>query len=319
MMPGRPVPAGEARAGGSLSSAPQVWQLAPPGSSPAIALTWGLTITAGTVPRIVALEVFHAVPPWLDIAQAVLPLACLVICLAIPRLRSVWRFCAIMAVLLSVLSLTAGLDAAGQLRGLLGSDSFAARMLAEQLVKLSAAGLMILALLLLGYRPHRFFLGVGRLDAPIRPVRLLGFPRPDSWRRFALVWGFGIAAVLGAIQFALLRPSVSELSSLWPVLPAVLVFAASNAFAEEMTYRAPMLSTLEPAVGSRQALWQAAVFFGVAHYFGIPGGLVGAAASVFMGWILSKAMLETRGLFWAWFIHFLSDVAIFSSLAIALA
>ncbi len=46
---------------------------------------------------------------------------------------------------------------------------------------------------------------------------------------------------------------------------------------------------------------------------------VGAAASVFMGWILSKAMLETRGLFWAWFIHFLSDVAIFSSLAIALA
>jgi hypothetical protein len=37
-----------------------------------------------------------------------------------------------------------------------------------------------------------------------------------------------------------------------------------------------------------------------------------------MGLILGKAMLETRGLFWAWWIHFLSDVAIFSFLALAL-
>jgi membrane protease YdiL (CAAX protease family) len=149
-------------------------------------------------------------------------------------------------------------------------------------------------------------------------VPLLGFARADSWRRFGLIWGFGVAAVLGAISFAVTRPTAAELAGLAPAIPAVLVFAASNAFAEEMTYRAPMLATLEPAIGSGQALWGSAVFFGVAHYFGIPGGLVGAAASVFMGWLLSKAMLETRGLFWPWFIHFLSDVAIFASVAIAL-
>jgi ABC-type antimicrobial peptide transport system permease subunit len=85
-----------------------------------------------------------------------------------------------------------------------------------------------------------------------------------------------------------------------------------------MTYRAPMLATLEPVVGGRNALWQSAVFFGVAHYFGIPGGLIGAALSIFMGWILSKAMLETRGLFWAWWIHFLSDVVIFTFVAVGL-
>ena len=94
--------------------------------------------------------------------------------------------------------------------------------------------------------------------------------------------------------------------------------SALNAFSEEMTYRAPMLATLEPVVGGRHALWQAAVFFGVAHYFGIPGGLVGAVLSIFMGWMLSKAMLETRGLFWAWWIHFLSDVVIFSFIALGL-
>jgi hypothetical protein len=35
-----------------------------------------------------------------------------------------------------------------------------------------------------------------------------------------------------------------------------------------------------------------------------------------MGWLLAKSMQETHGLFWAWFIHFLQDVWIFSFLAI---
>ncbi|MDQ2698996.1 MAG: CPBP family intramembrane metalloprotease, partial [Actinomycetota bacterium] len=111
----------------------------------------------------------------------------------------------------------------------------------------------------------------------------------------------------------------TALVALLPLAPAILLYAALNAFSEEMAYRAPLLATLEPAVGGHSALWQSAVFFGVAHYFGIPGGLIGAVLSIFMGWMLSKAMLETRGLFWAWWIHFLSDVVIFSAVALALA
>ncbi len=103
-----------------------------------------------------------------------------------------------------------------------------------------------------------------------------------------------------------------------PLLPSILFYAALNAFNEEMTYRAPMIATLEPASGSRQALWMSASFFGIAHYFGTPGGILGALASIFMGWILGKAMIETRGLFWAWWIHFLSDVVIFAFLTMAL-
>ncbi len=103
-----------------------------------------------------------------------------------------------------------------------------------------------------------------------------------------------------------------------PVLPSILFYAALNAFNEEMTYRAPMLAALEPVGGSRQALWMAAYFFGIAHYFGTPGGILGGIVSIFMGWILGKGMLETRGLFWTWWIHFLSDVAIFAFLTLAL-
>ena len=41
------------------------------------------------------------------------------------------------------------------------------------------------------------------------------------------------------------------------------------------------------------------------------------AVAIFMGWILGKA-LETRGVFWAWWIHFLSDLVIFVFIALTL-
>ena len=157
-----------------------------------------------------------------------------------------------------------------------------------------------------------FFLARGNLRAPIEPVPLLGFPKPDPWHRFGLQWAFYIAATLAVIQYLGLRPGGDLMLKVLPVLPSILFYAALNAFNEEIIYRSPMLATLEPVGGSRHALWMAAYFFGIAHYFGTPGGIVGGIASIFMGWILGKGMLETRGLFWTWWIHFLSDVAIFS-------
>ena len=34
------------------------------------------------------------------------------------------------------------------------------------------------------------------------------------------------------------------------------------------------------------------------------------------GWLMGKSMLETRGFFWAWFIHFWMDIAVFSMIAL---
>lgn len=48
------------------------------------------------------------------------------------------------------------------------------------------------------------------------------------------------------------------------------------------------------------------LIFGIPHHFGTPGGILGAA--------MAKSVMETRGIFWAWFIHFLQDVVIFAAL-----
>ncbi len=204
------------------------------------------------------------------------------------------------------------------LQAFFGGSLFDIRMQAEQIGKLVGSLIMIAFLLLLGYKRREIFLTRGDLRTPIEPVPLLGFPKPDPWYRFALQWGVYIAAALAVAQYLGMRPTGALALKTLPMLPSILFYAALNAFNEEITYRMPMLATLEPVAGSRQALWMAAYFFGIAHYFGTPGGILGGVLSIFMGWILGKAMLETRGLFWAWWIHFLSDVAIFSFLAMSL-
>ncbi len=281
--------------------------------------SWVLVALLSALPAIVWSVLTGSVPDWLQAAQLTAPVALLVASAVVPGLRPLRDFAAIMGILLLLWQVVRLVDFIWMpLQQLFGSTAFDSRMQAEQSGKLLVALAVIGALLAFGYRRREFFLTLGSLTAPIRPVRLLGFPHADSWRRFGLIWGGGIAGALAIVQYVLVRPTGSDWLVIVPMVPSILFYAALNAFSEEMTYRAPMLATLEPAVGSTHALWQAATLFGIAHYFGTPGGLGGAVLSVFMGYILSKAMIETRGLFWPWLIHFLSDVVIFAFLALAL-
>jgi hypothetical protein len=146
------------------------------------------------------------------------------------------------------------------LKSLFGNNVFDNRMQAEQTGKLVVSLAMITILLLLRYKRRDFFLVKGDLRAPIEPVRGLGFPKSTSWVSFGLQWSIYIAAALAITQYLILRPSSEMLLELIPILPSILFYAGLNAFNEEMTYRSPMLATLEPVGGSRHALWMAASF-----------------------------------------------------------
>lgn len=175
-------------------------------------------------------------------------------------------------------------------------------------------------LLALGRRKGRreaFFLVKGDLDTPIVPVRWLGIRRSEPWRKYAFIF----AAVAGfCVLFPTvlaMRPSEGALVRALPLLPAVVLFVAVNAFTEEVYFRASFLATLGEAIGKTQTLLVSVVFFGLAHYlYGSPPGIAGAAMTGFLAYLLGKAMLETRGLLAPWFIHFVPDVVIFASYAI---
>jgi len=39
----------------------------------------------------------------------------------------------------------------------------------------------------------------------------------------------------------------------------------------------------------------------------------------FLGWLLARSVVDTRGVFWAWFLHFLQDVVIFTAVVLTVA
>lgn len=291
----------------------------PQSNRPLTALAWGITLLVSTLPDIAWMELAGRPPAWLPFAKMGLLLSLALMAFSWGLLRPLRNFFLVMLAFFGLAELRPLINfTLPAVQAVFGGSVFDVRMQAEQTGKLAVAFAMVATLLLLGYQRRDFFLACGDIRAPIEPVPLLGFPKPDPWPWFGLQWAVYIAAALAALMYFGLRPSGPLLLKVVPILPSILFYAALNAFNEEMTFRAPMLATLEGVGGSRCALWMSAYFFGIAHYFGTPGGILGGLASIFMGWILGKGMVETRGLFWSWWIHFLSDIVIFSFLALNL-
>jgi len=197
----------------------------------------------------------------------------------------------------------------------LNNPSFNVYMPAEQALNLIATLAMIGFLLILKKRPRAFFLSIGDTNAPVEPMKHF-VERPGNWKKFGLICALFIS--LGTLTFLVIagHPPLNIVVKALPFLPMVILCAVLNAFTEEVSYKASFLSVLEKPVGKTHALWLMAVFFGFAHFYGIPYGITGVLLATFLGWLLGKSMVETRGMFWAWFIHFLQDVLIFSFLAI---
>jgi membrane protease YdiL (CAAX protease family) len=282
-----------------------------------IITAWVVMLCVSILPNALLHELAGGSPAWLVWAKIGMLAMCAGTAFFWMPLHPLRSYFLILLAILAGEELVSHLTASTTWQGWFGGPGapFARSMLGTQLGRLIVALWMIGVLLALGYRRKDFFLARGRLDAPIAPVRWLGFPKPVPWTRFggqlSIYIGLGLLVFLVAFG----RPSWPSFVQAAPLLPAVLLFAVMNAFNEEMTYRASLLAGLERVVGPRQALWNAALFFGIGHYFGVPYGVIGVVMATFLGWMLGKAMLETRGMFWAWFIHFIQDVLIFSFMA----
>jgi hypothetical protein len=282
-----------------------------------IVSAWAITLLTGFLPDILWHELAGGSTRWLFWAKVAL-LAVLVVVTSVWRpIRPLRNLVVLLLAIYLAAELVAQLTALPFWQDWFGGAgaSFAVSMLGTQLGRLMVSLLLIAVLLALGYRRPDFFLVRGQLDAPIEPVRWLGFPKPVPWTRFGGQWAIYIG--LGLLVFLIFsgNPSLQSFVEAAPMLPLVLLLAAMNAFNEELTYRSTLLAALEKPVGPRHALWNAAVFFGIGHYFGVPYGILGVLMSTWLGWLLGKSMLETRGFFWAWFIHFVQDVLIFSFMA----
>ena len=175
----------------------------------------------------------------------------------------------------------------------------------------------LLVLTLIGSRIGRreLFLTRGTPRALCPPTRLLFMKAPEPWnivaRKFIVVYII-IAVVYMGIQAAFASPKISQL---FLYFPAIVIAAAINAFGEEFEFRSMPLARLEPVFGPGQAIIMTTVMFGLTHYFGVPGGPIGVLLVAFLGYIGAKSMVDTRGIVWAFLIHFTGDFIIYSTWA----
>lgn len=286
---------------------------------PSIIAAWIIVLAASTLPKVILQEIFHQTvsADQQSLIAAIVVLIPLLISIIWEPLRKLRTFLILFFILIAVEWMVyTKLDTLPFYRSALKNPSFNVYMLAEQSLRLLVTIGMILTLLIIKKKPAAFFLVKGDLSARVEPVRWLGVSAGSTWRKFGTILALCIS--LGTLTFLLLagRPSLDIIIKALPFLPFILLAALLNSFNEEMTYKASFLAILEDKVGGRQALLLMAAYFGIGHYYGVPYGIIGVLMAGFLGWILGKSMLETRGFLWAWFIHFLQDILIFSFMAI---
>jgi len=189
--------------------------------------------------------------------------------------------------------------------------------LALHLLRLAPALVVLTFLLLMGLRRKDFFLVKGKINALVEPSKLLGMKKPEPWMRIGSIFAIVFAVVTFIYLMIFWKPSSDMFFKALPLIPVSILIAVINAFNEEFTLRAAPLSTLLTVIGKQQPLMITTLYFGLGHFYGVPAGVLGVLLSSFLGWFLGKSLLETKGFFWAWLIHFLPDAFIFTFYAMA--
>jgi uncharacterized protein len=293
-----------------------------------LAIAWAVLLLVSTLPTVILQEIFK-IPVSFDtrtVASLTVVLVALVLTFFWTAIRPLREFFIVFIILFVAEWFFYGWM--GNLPAIdpyMETKDFVPSLFATQVLRMGVSLVMLAALLVIKKKRSAFYLVKGDLSATADPIPLL-MKQPASWRNLGRELSLYIS--LGTLAFLLIAafPSLSTqfkngalgslLGQVLVLMLFVLLMAAMNAFSEELTYKASFLSVLYDPVGKRQALLLMAAFFGIGHYYGVPYGIIGVLMAAFLGWLLGKSMLETKGFFWAWFIHFLQDVLIFSFMAV---
>ncbi len=186
-----------------------------------------------------------------------------------------------------------------------------------QSITLLGTMVFLFALWLTKKNTFKAYFRKGNLSADILPEPFMGIQPKESenWihlgRNFSVIIS-GVTAIV--IYFQLIGGNGISIGTMVSMLPFSIVFALSNSFVEESITRLGVVVVLKDAVKDRTIPFVSALLFGSIHYWGNPGGILGVLVAGFLGWFLTKSILETKGIFWAWWIHFLQDVIIITAI-----
>ena len=195
------------------------------------------------------------------------------------------------------------------------------RVFSYQVTTLALSLVIILIIAFLTRFQSLRLLSVTRIDGEVLPEPWIGISNKnkDTWKTLGRNMAIVISVVTAiAIYFQVYRNGVIQTLTLGSFL-LILVYALTNSFVEEVTFRHTFASIVEyHNLNPYLSKALSALIFGGVHYLGTPGKIPGVLLAGFLGWFLSKSIHETKGFFWAWLIHFLQDVIIMTALFLTL-
>jgi len=233
------------------------------------------------------------------------------------KLRPLSGFLLILLAILTINMLTGFIQTTSFWKSTFNTASFAGNFGSSILLKIIGI-LPILAVLFLIFRSRsEFYLCIGDLKQKASRINWLGIKENKiTWGKLAIISGLLIS--LGTILLTIITvTNVSEIKGLgnWlSYLPLILVLALANSFCEGLIFRSAIMATLKDELPKNQLVLIAALFFGISHYYGAPGGPLGVIMSGLLGWYMCRSMYETKGFVSSWMIHAMQDVVIFSTI-----
>ena len=288
---------------------------APPDPWPRF-IAWGAVIVS-TLPDIIWQETGHQVSFWITIIESLLILAAALAAIWIPSLRAVTRFLIAIALLnLTWDWISPALAGSSSVRAVTDNASWGARLFLARTFTLSGAVLVSLTLIGSGITRRDLFLCLGHPAAPAQPIPFLGLRRPVPWTWLGPAFILVFAVFLAPYLYLTVHPNFNVSERIVRTFPWSLAVATLNAASEEFQFRSVLLAHLRGVFRPAETVLLTAVFFGLGHYYGQPSGPLGVLMAGFAGWIWARSMIDTRGGLWAFLIHMVQDIVIFTFLAV---
>ncbi len=231
----------------------------------------------------------------------------------VPKLLTMRIASTIFIVLLASVLLLSANTILSSLNIIFHENAFVNSTLKYQLFALAIAMLILIGTLHITPE-SKGLLHVGNLDSPAIKEKWLGINGKTSWRKNGFQLAFFISTATGIFMFLSVKYTNNLDNFMWSYLPIILIISFTNSFSEEMIYRFAINGNLITLPSNYRIYIISAILFGLPHYQGYPSGILGVIMAGALGYILSKATHETKGIAVAWGIHFLQDIIIFTSL-----
>ena len=195
-----------------------------------------------------------------------------------------------------------------------GKNSYINFQVNYQLLLLGITFISMISSYILNPESLKSILSIGNLSAVGEELKIFGIQKGDSWLKTGVSLSIFISLATGIFMYFQLKGQTIDYSLLKTGFLWIILFSFTNSFAEEMIFRVGINAPLTNLLSPNKIFFISAVIFGVAHFQGMPSGITGVILAGLLGYVLSKSIHETNGIFWAWLIHFLQDIIIIGSL-----